>query len=272
MFDSDDDEEEEDYDLPPDEDELDLPDEEDESDELDDLEDPRVTEVDSEEEDETVAMARKVMKGLKGKNKRAHDESDDDVGGTVKTSLDEIISKTLKPAAPGASEQVNGEENLSKKQLKKMRKKLKDNAGNAVETTVAMTTPSEKDDIGVPEAKANPSPGSGAKSDKKVQFAKTLVQGPSSESSKGEEAKSKVNGDTNQSSKAAAGPRTIQGVTVDDKKLGSGPAAKKGDKVSMRYIGKLEKDKKVFDCTCILLPSIFDLPELYLTFVMFLHN
>lgn len=98
VYDSDDDE---DYDLSPDEDELDELDE-DESDDLDDLEDPRITEVDSEEEAPKLVKADK-----KGKNKRvAEDEPE---------SLDAMIAK-------------DEPEKLSKKQAKK----LKNNAGEAV--------------------------------------------------------------------------------------------------------------------------------------------
>ncbi|QIW98493.1 hypothetical protein AMS68_004011 [Peltaster fructicola] len=70
-----------------------------------------------------------------------------------------------------------------------------------------------------------------AKSDKKVAFAKEIEQGPTP--SKPAEA----NG---------ASIKTIAGVKIDVRKVGTGPAAKKGDRVSMRYIGKLENGK-VFD-------------------------
>ena len=78
---------------------------------------------------------------------------------------------------------------------------------------------------------------SSAKSDKKVQFAKNLEQGPTP--TKAAPAAEKP--------KAAAGPRVVNGVTIDDKKAGTGPAAKNGDRVGMRYIGKLQKNNKVFD-------------------------
>lgn len=106
-----DDEDEDDYNLSPDEDELDmdeLMDEDEESDDLDGLEDPRVTEVDSDEEAPKLVEA----KGQKGKNKRA---------ATTEESLEDLMSKE-KPAA-------KGEEGLSKKQQKKMKK----NNGEAAE-------------------------------------------------------------------------------------------------------------------------------------------
>lgn len=71
--DEDDSENDEDYDLSPDEDELD--DEEDSEDDLDDMEDPRVVELEDDEEE--------APKLVKGKNKRAAEES-----------LDEIMEKT----------------------------------------------------------------------------------------------------------------------------------------------------------------------------------
>ena len=81
-----DDEEEDDYDLSPDEDELDMDDlmamqDGDESDDLDDLEDPRVTEVESEEE------APKLVESKKGKNKRAAEEE---------VTLDDLMAKANK--------------------------------------------------------------------------------------------------------------------------------------------------------------------------------
>lgn len=101
------------------------------------------------------------------------------------------------------------EPKLSKKQLKK----LKNNEGKAVASKTE-----EKD------TKKD------AKSDKKVQFAEKLEQGP-----------------TGKDAKPTLGPKNVKGVQIDDKKLGSGPVAKKGNKVGMRYIGKLTNGK-VFDC------------------------
>ncbi|KAE8147329.1 hypothetical protein BDV25DRAFT_160622 [Aspergillus avenaceus] len=98
----DEDEDEDNYDLSPDEDELDMDElmgEDDEDDELDDLENPRITEVDSEEE------APKLVE-TKGKNKRTAP-----------------VEEEEKPKA----KQANAEEALSKKQ----QKKLKKNDGNA---------------------------------------------------------------------------------------------------------------------------------------------
>ncbi|KAF7545386.1 hypothetical protein G7Z17_g9209 [Cylindrodendrum hubeiense] len=102
--DSEDDEDEDDYDLSPDELEYALGEEEsgDESDELDGLDDPRVTEVDSEEE------APKLVSVKKGKNKRTAEEATE--------GLDELITKE--------------DTKLSKKQ----QKKLKNNKGEPVVT------------------------------------------------------------------------------------------------------------------------------------------
>lgn len=105
----DEDSEEEDYDLSPDEDELDEEEYSDEEeDELDGLENPRVTEVGTDDEEPPKLV--EAAKAKKSKNKRSADEVE---------SLDDMITK----------ESANGEQKLSKKQ----QKKLKNNEGKAVE-------------------------------------------------------------------------------------------------------------------------------------------
>ncbi|KHN95348.1 Peptidyl-prolyl cis-trans isomerase, FKBP-type [Metarhizium album ARSEF 1941] len=93
--DYDNEDDEEDYDFDPDE--LDYA-SDDESDELDDVKDPRVTEVDSDDEE-----APKLVETKKGRNKRAAEEAD---------GLDEMIAKAA--------------------DSKKQQKKLKNNKGEAV--------------------------------------------------------------------------------------------------------------------------------------------
>jgi len=227
------------------------------------------------DEDEMVPKLIKAQSDpKKGKNKRAAADSDEEC--VAKPTTDSILAKSLK-SANSAEATVNGDGKLSKKQQKALRKKQKDNAGNAVEPFVATKT----EDLGTKQANNETMKDSPGKSDKKVQFAKTLVQGPSSASSPiidatktelktklVEPAKSitekivdsakaitnKIAGTetakptSDKTAKPGLGVKTVNGVTIDDKKLGTGPAAKKGDKVSMRYIGKLEKDKRVFDC------------------------
>jgi len=158
----------------------------------------------------------------------------------------------LKPAEPT----TNGEPKLSKKQLKK----LKNNAGKAVEAAVE-NKDVKKDDK--KEAKKDvkrdakkdakedaATEVASPKLDKKVQFAKNLEQGPAiAAKDKKADTKAESKSETKKDGekpKASLGPKTIQGVTIDDRELGKGPAAKKGNKVGMRYIGKLE-DGKVFD-------------------------
>lgn len=215
IYDSDSDEDEEEYDLSPDEDELDLEMDDEESDELDGLEDPRITEVDSDEDAPKLVKADEKEK--KGKNKRSADELDEGA------SLDDIMAKSLKPDAA-----TDAEPKLSKKQLKKLKK----NNGEAA--------PVKAEEAKNGDVKSD-------KADKKVQFAKNLEQGPtgSAEKAKVVEAAAPVK-ENAEKTKATLGVKTVNGVKVDDKKLGSGPAAKKGDRVSMRYIGKLT-DGKVFD-------------------------
>ena len=218
-------EEDGDYDLSPDEDELEVG-PEDESDELDDIDDPRVTEVDSEDEKEAPQLVKKEDKkdqpSLKGKNKRPAEDSGEE--GTKGVNLDDIMAKALKPEEAKKED----EPKLSKKQLKK----LKNNAGKAVEAAADNKDVKAED--------------SATKTDKKVQFAKNLEQGPAPSPST---AKADTNGDAKKNGekpKASLGVKMVQGVKIDDKKLGKGPAAKKGDKVGMRYIGKTS-DGKVFD-------------------------
>jgi FK506-binding nuclear protein len=130
---------------------------------------------------------------------------------------EDILRKILNPPAP--------EEKLSKKQ----KKKLKNNAGEAVPTTAGVEKdkkPAAKEDK-AKESASKDSPANG----KKVQFAKNLEQGPTP---------------TKASNQAKAGTKNVEGVTIDDRKPGQGKQAKKGDRVELRYIGKLQ-DGKVFD-------------------------
>lgn len=102
--DDEDDEDEDDYDLDPEELDYELGGEDsDESDELDGLEDPRIQEIDSDEEE-----APKLVPVKKGKNKRSAEEATE--------GLDELMAKD--------------DAKLSKKQ----QKKLKNNKGEAVAT------------------------------------------------------------------------------------------------------------------------------------------
>ncbi len=229
MYDPDSDEDEE-YDLEPDMDELDDEDK-DEIDDLDDMEDPRITEVDDEDE----KVAPKLIEASKnatvnGKNKRpAPDSADEDEAAAgAPEGLDEMIARDIKNVQDG----VNGKKKLSKAE-KKAAKKLKANDGTAAAAPVIA-----KDEV---EMKVDAP--SSAKSDKKVSFAKELEQGPTP--TKGTEKAADKAGEKAKSG-PALGVKTVQGVTIDDKKLGQGQAAKNGDRVSMRYIGKLQNGK-VFD-------------------------
>ncbi|KAK5168791.1 peptidylprolyl isomerase fpr3 [Saxophila tyrrhenica] len=221
MYDPDSDDEG-DYDLEPDEDEVDDEDLE-EVDELDDMDDPRITEL-GEEEDEAPALIEAKPKteakaAKSNKNKRpAPDSADEDEAGAGAEGLDEMIAKE---AAAANQPTVNGEPKLSKKQLKKLKK----NDGAAAAAPAAA-----KVDEKITE------PPSSQKSDKKVQFAKELEQGPTPTKAP-EKTKSAT----------STGVKTVQGVTIDDKKAGTGQAAKSGDRISMRYIGKLKEGGKVFD-------------------------
>lgn len=202
------DEDEEGYDFSPDEDELDmLVDGEEENDDLDGLENPRVTEVEDEEEE-----APKLVKA-KGQKKRAAEDAEEEAG------LDEIMAKDTNKSKPA----TNGDAGLSKKQ----QKKLKKNDGDAA----AVEPPKESKESSKP--------------DKKVQFAKNLEQGPTP-SSQDKKPADKPADKSAEKTTGTLGVKEVKGVKIDDKKLGKGPAAKDGNTVAMRYIGKLE-DGKVFD-------------------------
>lgn len=211
--DEDDELDDDEYDLSPNEDELAQLEAlvaGEESDDLDDLEDPRVMEIDGEEE---AAIAKKTSK--KGKNKRpAEDDAE------VDASLDDIMAKSLK------EEQADQPKQLSKAE-KKAAKKLKNNEGEASAAPV--------------QAKAEPATnGTSSDSDKKkVQFAKNLEQGPTPSKA---DAKDK----DKKSASVSLGIKDVSGISVDDRKIGSGPPAKKGSRLEMRYIGKLDNGK-VFD-------------------------
>ncbi|KIW80311.1 hypothetical protein Z517_06926 [Fonsecaea pedrosoi CBS 271.37] len=219
LYDEDDEDDEEDYDLSPDEDELDaLEDVDEDSDALDDLEDPRITEIDKDEEIETIKVNKQAAKG---KNKRpAEDDGDDE----EEDNLDDIVAKSLKKEEAKAA----GSEKLSKAEKKRL-KKLKKNDGEAVAVDASAEGKKEA-------AQANGS------SEKKVQFAKNLEQGPTPSATP---AKSDSK-DKSGTGSGTLGVKEVQGVTIDDRKLGSGPAAKKGARLEMRYIGKLDNGK-VFD-------------------------
>lgn len=206
--------EDEDYDLSPSEDELNMYGEESESDDLDDLEDPRIQEVATDEEAEVKRPEKKTNKKAEKKSlKRAAEELE-----RSDLNLDELIakSKEVKEAA------ATPEKKLSKKQLKK----LKANDGKAIDTTA--------------EAKA-----------KKVMFAKELEQGPTPSPAADKKAKEQKKpevkkSEVKKSEAAGKSSKVVEGVTIMDSKVGTGRAAKQGNKLSMRYIGKLENGK-VFD-------------------------
>lgn len=205
------------YDLSPDEDELDDISES-EDDALDGLPNPRVQELDSDEEE----VPKLVKADKKSKNKRPA-ESDDDEGAT----LDDLISKS-KADVPT----TNGESKLSKKQAKK----LKNNEGQAVPAAQEATKKQTKEKAETPSDK------------KKVQFAKNLELGPTGSPKVDEKAKPSKADETK--TKPSNNPRTVQGVIIDERKEGKGRPAKAGDRIEMRYIGKLTNGKQ-FDGECL---------------------
>jgi FK506-binding nuclear protein len=102
---------------------------------------------------------------------------------------------------------------LSKKEKKKLNKKLKGENGSAVPA-------------GKPESKAD-------------------VAKPESKKEKGDKKDAKK--DDGKKEKAKGDKTTLpSGIVIQDTKVGDGRNAKKGDTLGMRYIGKLENGK-VFD-------------------------
>lgn len=198
-----------------------LSDEEDysEEDELDDIADPRIMEVDSDEE------APKLVKAGKASKKRAADD-DEDEG-------EDILKKILQADEPA----VNGE-----KLTKSQKKKLKNNAGQAAEAPVDAKAGAEKKSETKKDASVKASKEQVNGSDKKkVQFAEKLVQDQPTKSEPKADAKAEKKTDKEKKT------WKTNGVTIDERKPGNGRQAKSGDKLGMRYIGKL-KDGKVFDC------------------------
>lgn len=199
-----------------------LSDEEDysEEDELDDITDPRIMEVDSDEE------APKLVKASKASKKRAAEEDDEEEG-------EDILKKILQADESA----VNGE-----KLTKSQKKKLKNNAGQAAEAPVDAKTGTEKKSEAKKDAPAKAGKEQVNGSDKKkVQFAEKLVQDQPTKSEPKADAKAEKKTDKEKKT------WKTNGVTIDERKPGNGRQAKSGDKLGMRYIGKL-KDGKVFDC------------------------
>lgn len=128
-----------------------------------------------------------------------------------------LVDTKKKSKKRPAEEEAEGLDEMiatdGKKLSKKQQKKLKTEAA-AKEAAAKVESPAS------------------AKSDKKVQFAKELEQGPT--------------GPAKDDKKAASTVKVVQGVTIDDRKVGTGRTVKSGDKIGMRYIGKLQNGK-VFD-------------------------
>lgn len=240
---------EDEYDLSPNEDELDgldaLVGGDSESDELDDLDDPRVEEVDSEADEVPKPIKdaeKKDVDKVSKKRSAPSDDSDDETSVDLKKALAEQVqkeqaAKVANTAEPKVEPATNGETKKLSKAEKKRQKKLKNNEGEAAPAPASTPT----SDATKPVKKEGQQPNGTA--EKKVQFAKNLEQGPSSSPATTKSTDTK----SSDSKPATTGKvSNIQGVTVDVREEGSGPAARKGSRVEMRYIGKLANGK-VFD-------------------------
>ena len=80
--------------------------------------------------------------------------------------------------------------------------------------------------------------------EKKVQFAKSLEQGPTGGTTESKPAKSALPPTPKSEVKKI---NMANGVVVEEHKVGAGPQAKKGTKLGIRYVGKLVKNGKEFD-------------------------
>lgn len=132
------------------------------------------------------------------------DVSDDD-------ELDYTSGARIEEINESSEEEVEEEKPKTKKETKASKKR----AAEAVE----------------PKAAPEKSKKQKKTEEKKVAFSKELEQGPTPsepKSTKSAEPKAK---------------KLAGGITIEDKKVGSGPVCKKGDKVSVRYIGKLQNGK-----------------------------
>ncbi|OCB86843.1 FKBP-like protein [Sanghuangporus baumii] len=133
----------------------------------------------------------------------------------------EESSSKKRPRESDAGESgIGGEQKLSKKQLKKLNKKLKAENGEAV-------------------------PGGGSKEEESK---KDVTKGEKKEKDAKKEKKDEKKKSTENGAQKKKGElkETPGGLKMKDVKVGNGKAAKKGDLVSIRYIGKF-MDGKVFD-------------------------
>lgn len=208
--------------------------EDDESDELDNIADPRVMEVDTDEE-----APKLVNPAAKGKNKRSAEDSEEE-----DANLDDIMAKSIKPSEPT----TKGEDKPLTKSQKKKLKKLKKNDGEAAPVEKVRDAGSKAESKGEKKtaevAKKEPA----TNGEKKVQFAENLEQGPtpsvtpSSKEPSEETLKETLKEDKKPSGSSSI--KVVQGVTTDDRKTGKGEQAKKGSQVYLRYIGRLENGNR----------------------------
>lgn len=223
------DEYDEDYDLSPSEDELYA--EPESEDELDGLENPRIREIDTDEEEEETS--KKGLKKVDAKKAEKKTDKKDDKKADKKAD-----KKGNKRAA----------EETPEKSTEKQ-KKSKANDGKAVPAESA--TPIKKEDKKVKFAKlpdvVHASSPAGKKNEKKEHVKEKKKEHAKEE--KGDvkkDAKKQKEEKKEKQPTGNTGLRNVNGVTVDDRTIGTGPQAKSGQKVNMRYVGKLS-DGKIFD-------------------------
>ena len=139
-------------------------------------------------------------------------------------------SKKRPRESDAAESGTDGEQKLSKKQLKKLNKKLKAEDGAAVPNGESKAEAPKKDK---------------AKGEQKPEKVKKEQKGGEKAQGEKKAEKKKSTEDDAQKRKSET-KETPTGLKIKDVKSGTGKAAKKGDLVSMRYVGKL-MNGKVFD-------------------------
>lgn len=232
----DDDDEEDEYDLSPNEDELAGLDAlvagDSESDELDDLPNPRITKLDSTEDKAKASKSKKDTALPNGTAKSSNKRPGADLSDDVEEDLDDLIAKEAEKASAEPTKKLTKAE-------KKRAKKLKNNEG------VAVPAPTSTADTPTALKKDKDTNGT-ASAEKKVQFAKKLEQGPTAKASSDTPPTTTAPGTSDKKGPSFTTTRTVQGITISDHKSGSGPSASTNSRLQLRYIGKLASGK-VFD-------------------------
>jgi len=213
---------------------------------LDDVDDPRISEVTSDDESAKAAEVKPISK----KEKKAAAKAARDAASVVEKTVEKIVAADPKPVESKAA--TNG--SAKKRAADAMDIDVTTETATTPEgTKVTITTATASTEAPAlskkqqKKLKANsgepvqpPTPQSDKK---KVQFAANLETGPTPNGNKSAPAVSPSEKKAAAATTAPAATKTVNGVTLFDKKTGEGPEAKSGKRVAMRYIGKLQNGK-----------------------------